>query len=920
MSSFIKSVLLDLKHKGLNLEDLYFILPSQRASVFLKHHLSKMIDKPIFSPHTLSIEMFVEELSGLQSLSNTDLLFWLYSSYLDNTKKEDQESFESFAPLAQILLQDFNEIDRYHANQDAIFDYLHAIKELNHWSLETVQTDLVKNHLKFWKSLKDYYKAFTNTLLKNKRGYQGLIYREATENLEAYIENNAHRTHVFLGFNALNTCESQIIQGLLQSDLAYIYWDADNVFVNDDIHDAGLFIREHKTKWSYFKKSPFNWITSYYSDKKNIEAIGIPKLVGQAKYIGQLLNDISLGKEDLKSVAVVLGEENLLIPLLNSIPKHITQINVTMGLPLRFVPLSSLFEQLFVSHKKNPEKFYFKEVIAIISHPSIYSLFETEAGNILSPITRYIQRNNLVYITVGQLKKVAHQELHSIIEVLFGSWNNDPKTALVNCAELILNIKGTLVANKQLNALELEYLYRFNALFNQLSELNKNYQYLNSIESLHKVYKDLLKTETLDFKGEPLEGLQIMGMLESRVLDFETVIISSVNEGILPSGKTNNSLIPFDVKLENNLPTFKEKDAVYTYHFYRLIQRAKNVYLLYNTEIDALKGGEKSRFITQIDVEGIHKIKHTIVSTDVPVIEKKLQRIPKTDSVLDKLKELSDKGFSPSSLTNYIRNPLDFYYEKILGIEEFEDVEENIAANTLGSVIHNTLEEFYQPIVNDFLTLEHLKNFKTIIEITIAKHFKKLYKDGDFTSGKNLIIFEIAKRYIMNFIDSEIEDLKAGNTIKILAIEADETIELNIKGIDFPVKLTGKVDRIDLFNGMTRVIDYKSGKVEQNKVEIVNWEDITTDYDKYSKSFQVLSYAYMMHKKKKIQLPVEAGIISFKNMKEGFLKFGKKESTYGRNKNQQIDRETLNNFEIELHKLILEICNPNIDFIEKELG
>ena len=919
MRSFIKSVLLDLKHKGLDLEELYFILPSQRAGIFLKHHLTNIIDRPSFAPHILSIESFVEELSGLKSLSNTDLLFCLYKSYLNHTKKEDQEPFEAFSSWAQILLQDFNEIDRYHADQNSIFDYLQAIKELNHWSLEDNQTDLVKRHLRFWKGLKDYYKTFTDDLFAQKKGYQGLIYREATENLEAYIENNDQKIHVFLGFNALNTCESLIIQGLLQNDLAHIYWDIDKTFVDDTIHDAGLFIRAHKTDWNYFHKQPFNWITTHYSEKKNVEVIGVPKLVGQAKYIGQILNDISTKNEDLRSVAVVLGEENLLIPLLQSIPKNIDKINVTMGMPLKYVPLSSLFEQLFASHKNNSGAFYFKDVVDIISHPSIYSLFETETDNLSSAIVEHIQSNNLVYITVSHLKKISPDSIHTLIDLLFGAWDNNPKTALQNCTQLITEIKGSLVADKRTNSLELEYLYRFNVLFNELTELNGNYQYLNSIESLHRIYKDLLNTETLDFKGEPLEGLQVMGMLESRVLDFDTVIISSVNEGILPSGKTHNSFIPFDVKLENNLPTFKEKDAVYTYHFYRLIQRAKNVYILYNTEIDALKGGEKSRFITQMDVEGIHELKHSIVSPNVPVIEKTLQHIPKTGSVLDRLKELSNQGFSPSSLTNYIRNPLDFYYEKILGIKEFEDVEENIAANTLGSVIHNALEELYKPLEGQFLAIDHLKDFKTRVEHTITDHFKSLYKDGDFTSGKNLIIFEIAKRYILNFIDSEIEQLKAGHTIKIVAIEANETITLPIKGLGFPVKLKGKVDRIDEFNGTTRVIDYKSGKVESNKVEIVEWEELTTDYNKYSKSFQVLCYTYMMRQKKKIQLPVEAGIISFKNLNAGFLKFGKKESTYSRSKDQQINEETLNNFENELEKLILEICNPNIDFIEKEL-
>ncbi|EDP72729.1 hypothetical protein FBALC1_16547 [Flavobacteriales bacterium ALC-1] len=918
MISFIKTVLVDLKNKNLKFEDLRFVLPSKRAGVFLKHHLSTLLEQPIFAPHILSIEEFVEELSGLQNTSNTELLFKLYESYKELTIEADLESFDSFSKWAQILLQDFNEIDRYLIPQEQIFDYLNAIKELNHWSLEATQTELIKNHLKFWKRLKDYYLTFTESLLQNKKGYQGLIYREAAENLEAYIESNADKIHVFLGFNALNESESRIIQGLLQNDLAHIYWDIDKTFIEDPIHDAGLFTRNHKSKWKYFKNEPFNWITSHYCNKKKTEVIGIPKLIGQAKYIGQLLEDISKTNKNLSSVAVVLGEENLLIPVLNSIPKAVTQLNVTMGLPLQFVPLASLFEHLYAIHKNNPQNFYYKDVISILSHPSIYPLFKTESKNISGEIIDYIQKNNLVYITVENLKKTnnIHNEL---LDLLFKSWEDNSKVALKSCSDLIFKMKANFDNSKKKNSLELEYLYRFNSLFNQLNELNNNHKYLNNVSILHTIYKELLSLETLDFKGEPLEGLQIMGMLESRVLDFETVIISSVNEGILPSGKTNNSFIPFDVKVENNLPTYKEKDAVYTYHFYRLLQRAKNVYILYNTEVDTLKGGEKSRFITQLEIEGIHKIKHITISPEVPIIESPLKQIPKTPLVTEKIKALALKGFSPSSLTNYIRNPIDFYFEKILGVKEFEDVEENIAANTLGSVIHNSLEDLYKPLEGSFLTVEHLKTFKHQIKQIVTKHFKGLYKDGDFSKGKNLIIFEIAQRYISNFITSEIESLNNGNQIKIIAIEADETIDIEIDGLVFPIKLNGKVDRIDELNGVTRVIDYKSGKVEQNKVEIVNWEDLTTDYDKYSKSFQILCYAYMMHKKSLIELPVEAGIISFKNLKEGFLNFGKKESSHSRTKDQLITEETLCNFETELKKLVLEICNPNIDFIEKEL-
>ena len=384
--------------------------------------------------------------------------------------------------------------------------------------------------------------------------------------------------------------------------------------------------------------------------------------------------------------------------------------------------------------------------------------------------------------------------------------------------------------------------------------------------------------------------------------------------------KSNNSFIPFDVKIENNLPTYKEKDAVYTYHFYRLLQRAKNVFILYNTEADVLTGGEKSRFITQLELEGIHHINQQILTPQVPIIEPTLNIVKKTKALQKQIIQLAQDGFSPSSLTNYIRNPIDFYYQKTLKIKEHDDVEETVAANTLGTVVHNTLEDFYKPLKGMFLTVEIIKNLKSQIEEKVTFHFKNEYKEGDITKGKNLIIYEIAKRYVSNFLDLEIKDIKAENNIKIIAIEADNTISINIPELNFPVKIKGKVDRVDECNGITRIIDYKTGSVQQNQVEIVNWEDLTTDYKKYSKSFQVLTYAYMMQLSKEITLPVEAGIISFKNLSSGFLKFAKKDKagSYAK-KDTLITQETMDEFSAELKNLIIEICNPNIDFTEKEV-
>lgn len=915
MTSFINDVLKDLHTNKYNLSELIFVLPSKRAGIFLRHELSKVERKTLFSPQIISIEEFVSELSQLKSVSNTELLFEFYETYKKLTKKEATDTFDSFAKWAQILLQDFNEIDRYLITQDHLFDYLSAIQDLKHWSNKENQTTFIKNYLYFWNRLKIYYEAFTSSLVDKKIGYQGLIYREAVDNIESYIQNSTNKMHVFLGFNALNKSEETIIQELLQNDLAKIYWDIDQVFFNDKNHDASLFIRQHTSNWKHYKTNPFNWITNNYSLKKNINVIGVPKQVGQAKYIGSLLKQLSKDQSELKKTAVVLGEEQLLMPLLNSIPDTIQTVNITMGFPLKSIPLAALFESLFQIHKKVTTGFYYKDVIKIIQHSFIKPLFDSQAESMI----KTINENNIIYLSIEQLKQIA-PNYDALINVLFGNWESSANVAINNCKSLILTIKEHLDKDKEKNLLQLEYLFRFNTLFIELERLNATYAHIENVATLFSIYKELLASETLDFKGEPLDGLQIMGMLESRVLDFETIIISSVNEGILPAGKSNNSFIPFDVKLENKLPTYKEKDAVYTYHFYRLLQRAKNIYVIYNTEVDAFNTGEKSRFITQLELEGIHTISQKIVAPQTPVLSKNIISIKKDNDVLDEIKKYALKGFSPSALTSYIRNPIDFYYQKVLKIKEHDDIEETVAANTLGTVIHNTLEDFYKPYEGKQLTENAVLNMRPKIDETVKHHFKDLYKEGDINTGKNLIVFEIAKRYISNFLDLEIQDLKDGNSIEIVAIETENRSQIEIPELNFPVYITGKVDRIDKRNGITRIIDYKSGKVEQNKVELINWEELTTDYDAYSKSFQVLTYAYLMHAKTPFTTPIEAGIISFKNLSAGFLKFAKKDraGSYAK-KNTSITNDTLDCYLLELKKLILEICNLEIPFTEKDI-
>jgi hypothetical protein len=918
MTSFICDVLKDLEINSLDISKLRIILPNKRSGLFLKKEWASISKRTGFLPEILSIEQFTEELSQLRLLSNAELVFEFYSVYLDLTPLDERDSFDNFCKWAPTVLQDFNEIDRYLIPSEEIFKYLTAIQEINHWSLDKNSTPLIKGYLSFWKKVDSYYLKFTTHLLKNKFGYQGLIYRQAVEKLERYDLQNLCKSHVFIGFNALNASEARIIQHLLQLGKASIYWDIDQIFIDTPHHDAGHFVRQYKKSWTHFKSEPFKLVSCQYSNPKNISVVGTPKNIGQVKYVGSLLKKLH-SKDKLQNTALILGNEDLLIPVLNSIPSNIKEINITMGLPLKQTPFSAFINQWFQLQRETSSRYHCQDIIGVLSHPFVRPLLQVQNQDAGQMIITSLNKFNLSSLNKDQIIAIAPSH-RTILELLFTNWNNSPSQAIKGVLELIYKLKDYYSQSKSKHLLPLEYLFRFSEIFNQLQQLNSSNNYINSIKVLQHIYKDLLSKETLDFKGKPHQGLQIMGMLESRVLDFDTVIIVSVNEGILPAGKTNNSFIPFDVKIENGLPTYKEKDAIYTYHFYRLLQRAQNVHIIYNTEPDPLSGGELSRFIIQLEHEKIHNIQHKIVIPETPKLPSKLLKIKKSPEIISKLKDIASKGFSPSSLSQYIRNPIDFYNQKILGIKVENSLEETVAANTFGSIIHNTLEDFYKPLVGSVLDIRMINDLKTKIQPTVLHHFRELYKDGDITQGSNLISFEVAKRYIFNFLEHEQACINNGDKIKIEAIESKIKATVMIPELAFPIQITGTIDRLDSCNGTQRIIDYKTSQVSLTELELVNWEDISSDYKAFSKSFQILTYAYMLNQQSPFIGPVEAGIISFKNLKSGFLKFAKKDKhgAYAQ-KITQLSPQIIESYEVELRKLILELFDSKVDFIEKEV-
>ena len=914
MESFIKKVLLDLKNKNTDFSKCVFILPNKRSGYHLKRYLSEIISRTIFAPKILSIEEFIEDLSKLKLLSSTELIFEFYNIYLENTPKNKQEGFEDFIKWSRTLIQDFNLIDKEIIDTNQVFDYLKAVKEMDHWSLDKNPTEVVKRHLYFWSNIKVYYNKFYRHLLDIRSGYQGILEKKALENTPNYIQNSGEINHVFVGFNALNKIEALIIEAFLSNGLSEIYWDIDKISINSSFNNSAFFINQYRNKWSYYNDREINWINDNYSKKKNIHAIGVSKNIGQAKYIGEIIKKNINGQHN---TAIVLGDESLLIPMLNSLPKGIKDLNITMGFPLFSSSVSSLFYKLFKIHINSSISFYYKEVASILSHELIKPLFKYENGNYSDQIIDKINKENIINIDLKFL--TANTKVNKdLIILLFKDWSNNVEESISNCKELIITLRDSLFNDKKEEVLTVEHLYRFNEIFNELEVLKRKFKFINSIQLLFELFQDIVKNERLKYNSKSFSKIQIMGLLESRVLDFETVIISSVNEGILPSGNNENSFIPFDVKIDNNIPTYKEQDAIYSYHFYRLIQRAKNVYLLYNTEPDTLNGGEKSRFIRQIEFEGIHKINHKIINSHTPKNEEKLIEVTKTNDILDQLIHLSKKGFSASSVLSYVRDPITFYYKKILKIPDELKVEETIESNTLGTVIHESLKFIYKPLENKLLSINYLKKQIKIVDEVVKSQFKIIYKNGHFKTGKNLIILEVAIKYVSEFMKTEIESIKNGDVIQIVGIEKDFNVVFDSDKIKCKVSLKGQIDRIDILNGTLRIIDYKTGKkTEKRELNLSSWDDIEMDYDKMKNWFQLLFYVYAFNKTNNLSIPIEAGIISFKNLKSGLLKFN-----YGTrfDNDSAISEDVLNNYKLVLENILMEIINPNMSFIEKKLS
>lgn len=907
MTSFLEETLKKIGHDHTEWSSLVLILPSKRACGFVRHYLKAQTTKALLAPKIISIEQLITTVSGLQLITGDQLLIEAYKAYLKTPSKRTKDSFPTFCDWASTVLADFNEMDRYLVPSNSFFGYLKEIKTLERWGAEAEEDDLTKKYLDFWHALEDYYHKLQQHLLNLNCGYQGMVYRQAVDDVEHYLQAQDSKTHVFIGFNALNAAEQHLVQAMLESGSASVYWDIDRYFYQEQQHGASRFMKRYFNNWKYYRHYPKPDPSDNYSSTKHITISNAPNQQLQVKYVGELLS--RMDQNSLSKTAVVLADERLLEPLLLSLPDNLKQANITMGSPLHNMPASRWIHQLFLFQTQKGDSWYYKDLFRIIDTAIFRRIFPAA-----ETLVAGMNKDNQASIDPAQLGNyLTEQETRLFSTILINK--EQSSEAALNAAGFFLN---QALETGSLSGLELQVFRQLKTLIDELNTQVQTADFLQELPALIALWELSLKQQKLDFEGDAYDGLQIMGVLETRVLDFERLIILSVNEGVLPAGRSNASYITADMKTTFSLPNFQDKDAIYTYHFFRLLQRASHVQLCYNGSSDGLTTGEPSRYITQILFDALpeHHIKRQTLSTPIlsPPAPEPAQ-IEKSTAVIERLHEISEKGWSPSALTSYLYNPMQFYFDRVIGIRETDQLEEEIAANTMGNAVHKALENLYAPFIGKDLSLADLDGMIPKIDAEMRTQFVEFFRAGSFDRGKNLLIFEVAKRFAEQQIALDRGLLEKGDTIHLVALEQELQMDLPSERITIPIKLKGTIDRIDRLNGQLRIIDYKTGKVTAADLRIHDWS-LLMESDKYLKAIQVLVYALMVEDQG-IPLPYTAGVISFKNIKAGVLNFGKRDKPSSRNVDETIDHGVLATFMEQLEALILEILDPAIPFTER---
>lgn len=801
---------------------LLFVFPNRRSEVFFRKYLSEEVvsqkKKALFAPFMTTIsELFTSLYSEKGRLADKiTLLLELYEVYAQNYHGERLDTVDEFIFWGDVILNDFNDVDKYKADPSQIFTNISDLKgmEDDFSYLSPTQAQAMatlvgslkgrggegkkyhKEFMNIWNVLLPVYKQFNKTLEDNGIAYEGMVFRSVSNSLKVSSAIDLVRKSfpgvekvVFVGLNALTECEKDLLKALHDQGVAEFCWDypkaQDKAWISDPLNKSSFFMKSNVERFP-------NAFTPQAEDNPKINVVSVASDVAQAKLLPYFIKESSSPEKTV----VVLPDEGLLNPVLTSIPEDVPAVNITMGYPLTNTQAYTFVQDLCSLFDVRKSGYFYHRPVWNILSSSLYTDVLTKEQNdkvkdVKGQARTYIKKEDLEFSPVFDLP--AKEDIQAV------------------CRYLKTHVE--FVARNSSFEREQQALFEILKCIAKLEEKKLKIEF----STFKSLLLSLIGVVSLPFKGEPVQGLQIMGPLEIRALDFENVVILSSMEGVFPRKSVSNSFIPYIIRSAFNLPTYEFQDAVWAYYFYRLIRRAKTVWMVYDNVADGLKSGEQSRYIMQL-THGYNADVHFFNAQSLAGVSYEYNEVDKTALSPEATANFNSYVFSASGLQSYLQCPLMFYYKHIERLYDKDEVDEDVQANQLGTVVHDTMETLYKDrdtISKDYIN--SLKKDQTIITATIIPHLKEQLRTDDI-EGRSLIALQTARRYVNAILDEDLRQLGIHKTdeFRVLGLERPLTAKLG----DHEIK--GFIDRIDSFeDGVVRVVDYKTGHYEAEDINPV---------------------------------------------------------------------------------------------------
>ena len=893
MKTWLDQVVSFIIEKQTSLEQTTFVLPNKRAKIFLRNAFKKK-EKALILPELLSVDEYIRRQTKLENIDQLSLLFEFYQ--ITQQTKGQHENFESFVKWAPSILKDFSDIDASLVNPDALFTYLSKAKKIEEWAEGKEPTKMIEHYRVFWDNLYEWYMKLTEVLLKKNLSYDSLNARIAYQNLSKYtFYNKAY----FVGFNAITIVHQKIIDWLIKENKGVFLWTAENLYFSK-YHQAGSFAKAHEKT---YKVKDFCHKTNFINNNRAIFSYGSAGVHGQVTLIRHLFENHKTSQDE--TVAIVLSDGSLLEPLLHGLSSVVPKTNITMGYSIKNERYTRFFIQwiLLLEQEKNYTSIHYQKLyLEFLENPITLYILTYIMGEQKSRIWVMEQQKNFINPLYSKDSILQEPDLKVLFEPL-----NEHVTDFFHRIERVFSILMTNVNN---STIDKEVIIHILDSIRSCQNYTKIYSWI-TIRHLLVLFKKLIGKENIHFFGDPIDGVQVMGILETQLLHFDTIFVLSANEGHLPVDKKEKSFIPYDIRTNFGMPTYQDTDSIIAYHFYQLVCRSRVAHIIYNTKNNGLDTAEKSRFLQQMMVDTKHFcVQEKYIQPKAMINKIQEKELGKSPEILSEIRKLFIRGLSPSTINMYCRNPKKFYYKKLLGLDEPQKKSYDIPMYSFGSIVHKTLEDLYSPYINNRITPAYYTKLIQEAIPLFTEHALKIFPSEIWNRGKNYLMRKTAEQYLFRFLRYE-QDFAKNNSVIIKALET-KLDYIYIAKKDIRIRLYGEIDRVDEVNGVTRLVDYKTGSGKWKmgiEPKNIDYAFLLSNSD-YDKIIQMLFYVYLYMKNTAIS-SLECGIFSLSKMSQGFQKLRIGKSSI-------LNENSLVCFEELLDAFASELLDSNTIFEKRE--